>query len=320
MKTFTLNDGNVIPAFGLGTWKSPKDAVYEAVKAALKTGYTHIDAAWIYGNEDEVGKGLSESMAEGAIVRDNLFVTSKLWNSFHAPEDVEKGCKETLSALKLDYLDLYLMHWPIGINPGSGRPDYKRASPEYFVPLSECPFSATFEAMMALKEKGLVKSVGVSNFGVSKLEKLIEETGVVPVMNQVELHPYNPQPELKAYCEAKGIQLTAYSPLGSGDRPESMKAKDEPPLLENEVVKQAAVAEGISMAQLLIAWALDRGTVVIPKSTNAGRIEENFAAASHTLSADARKALDEIDIAFRYVSPEAWFIPGVTYEGESFWS
>ena len=319
MKTFTLNDGNVIPAFGLGTWKSPKNAVYEAVKTALRVGYTHVDAAWIYGNEDEVGQGLSESMAAGAIARDNLFVTSKLWNTFHAPEDVEKGCKETLSALKLDYLDLYLMHWPVAVDPGSESPDYKRVAPEYFIPLSECPLSVTFEAMVALQEKGLVKSVGVSNFGVSKLEKLIEETGVVPAMNQVELHPYNPQPELKAYCEKKGIRLTAYSPLGSGDRPESMKAKDEPPLLANEAVIQLAKAEGMSVAQLLIAWAIERGTVVIPKSTNAGRIEENFVAAGHTLSANTRKGLDEIGISYRYVSPASWFIPGVTYEGEGFW-
>lgn len=315
MKTFTLNDGTIVPAFGLGTWKSPKGEVYAAVKEALTVGYRHIDAAWIYLNEEEVGKGITESLDAGVLSREDLFVTSKLWNSFHKPEDVETGCQESLKALGLDYLDLYLMHWPVAFKPGTLGP-----KPEDFLPLSEVPLAATFEAMVALKEKGLVRSVGVSNFSVSKLEKLIKETGVVPSMNQVELHPYNPQPELKAYCDEKGIRLTAYSPLGSGDRPESMKAKDEPPLLENETVIQLAEAEGISAGQLLIAWAIDRGTVVIPKSTNAGRIAQNFAAASHSLSADARKALDEIGIAYRYVSPESWFIPGVTYEGEGFWA
>ncbi len=314
MKTLTLNDGNTIPVFGLGTWKSPKDAVYEAVKEALKIGYTHIDAAWIYSNENEVGRGIGESISAGAIAREDLFVTSKLWNSFHAPEAVEKGCKETLTALGLDYVDLYLMHWPVAVKPGTFG-----SNREDFIPLAECPLSATFEAMVALKQKGLARSVGVSNFSVSKLEKLIAETGVVPAMNQVELHPYNPQDELLAYCQEKGIQLTAYSPLGSGDRPDSMKAKDEPPLLENETVKALAKSEGISAAQLLIAWAIDRATVVIPKSTNAGRIKENFAAAPHELSTDARATLDAIDIKFRYVSPESWFIPGVTYEGEGFW-
>ena len=315
MKTFTLNDGTVIPAFGLGTWKSPKGEVYAAVKEALTVGYRHIDAAWIYLNEEEVGKGITESLESGVLSREDLFVTSKLWNSFHKPEDVETGCQESLKALGLEYLDLYLIHWPVAFKPGTLGP-----KPEDFLPLSEVPLSATFEAMVALKEKGLVRSVGVSNFSVSKLEKLIAETGVVPSMNQVELHPYNPQPELKAYCDEKGIRLTAYSPLGSGDRPESMKAKDEPPLLENETVIQLAASEGISAGQLLIAWAIDRGTVVIPKSTNAGRIAQNFAAASHSLSAEARKTLDEIGISYRYVSPESWFIPGVTYEGEGFWA
>lgn len=314
MKTFTLNDGSVIPAFGLGTWKSPKDAVYAAVKEALRVGYRHIDAAWIYQNEAEVGRGIGESIDAGVIERESLFVTSKLWNSFHAPADVEKGCKETLSALGLDYVDLYLMHWPVAFRPGTLGP--KEGD---FVPLSELPLHETFEAMLALKEKGLVRSVGVSNFSVSKLERLIEQTGVVPAMNQVELHPYNSQAELVAYCEAKGILLTAYSPLGSGDRPDSMKAKDEPPLLENETVLKTAEQEGVTPGQLLIAWAIDRGTVVIPKSTNAGRIAENFAAASHELSKTARAALDGIGIEYRYVSPESWFIPGVTYEGEGFW-
>ena len=314
MKTFTLNDGTVMPAFGLGTWKSPKGEVYAAVKEALRIGYKHVDAAWIYLNEAEVGKGIVESIESGVLAREELFVTSKLWNSFHRPEDVEKGAQESLTALGLDYLDLYLMHWPVAFKPGTLGP--KSGD---FLSLSEAPLEETFEAMVALKEKGLVKSVGVSNFSVSKLEKLIEKTGVVPAMNQVELHPYNSQPDLKAYCEEKGIQLTSYSPLGSGDRPDSMKAKDELPLLENDTVKQLAETEGISAAQLLIAWAMARETVVIPKSTNAGRIAENFAASSHKLSVEAQAALEDINISYRYVSPESWFIPGVTYEGESFW-
>ncbi|MEO1635275.1 MAG: aldo/keto reductase [Cyanobacteria bacterium J06631_9] len=315
MKSFTLNDGTIMPAFGLGTWKSPKDAVYEAVKEALRVGYRHIDAAWIYQNENEVGRAITESLSSGILTRDELFVTSKLWNSFHAPADVEKGCQETLSALGLDFVDLYLMHWPVAFRPGTLGP-----KPEDFVPLSDCPLSATFEALLTLKEKGLARSIGVSNFSVSKLEQLIGETGVVPAINQVELHPYNPQPELKQYCKEKGIRLTAYSPLGSSDRPDTMKAKDEPPLLENEAVISTAAVEGISPAQLLIAWAIDRGTVVIPKSTNAGRIAENLEGATHQLSASARQALDDIDVQYRYVSPESWFIKGVTYSGDSFWA
>lgn len=316
MKTFTLNDGNKIPAFGLGTWKSPKGEVREAVKEALKVGYRQIDAAWIYQNEQEVGQGLGESIEAGVVSREEIFVTSKLWNTFHAPEDVEKGCQETLDALGLDYLDLYLMHWPIAFKPGKSQ--HKEA--EDFWPLPEMPFAKTFEAMLALREKGLVKSVGVSNFTVSKLAQLIAESGAVPAMNQVELHPYNPQNELLDYCRDQEIQVTAYSPLGSGDRPDSMKQKDEPPLLDNETVISTAEKEGVTPAQLLIAWAIARDTVVIPKSTNAGRIAQNFEAASYSISPEAKAALDGIDIRYRYVSPETWFFPGVTYEGDSFWA
>ncbi|EDX87845.1 oxidoreductase, aldo/keto reductase family [Synechococcus sp. PCC 7335] len=305
-----------MPAFGLGTWKSPKGEVSKAVAEALTVGYTHVDAAWIYQNEQAVGAGISEAIKAGVIARDSLFVTSKLWNTFHQPEAVEKGCKESLDALGLDYLDLYLMHWPVAFKPGKSQHN----SADDFYSLSELPLSKTFEAMSQLREQGLVKSVGVSNFSISKIEKVIAEAGIVPAINQVEMHPYNPQNELLDYCHDQGIHVTAYSPLGSGDRPASLKAKDEPPLLENEDVKAIATEENLSPAQLLIAWALDRGTIVIPKSTNAKRISENLAAVEHTLSSDARTALDNIGIQHRYVNVSDWYIPGVTYEGSDFWS
>ncbi|MBD1913344.1 aldo/keto reductase [Leptolyngbya sp. FACHB-16] len=305
-----------MPALGLGTWKSREGDAYRAVKEALRVGYRHIDGAWIYQNEEEVGRGIRESIQEGVVERGDIFLTSKLWNSFHAPESVEAGCRETLNALGLEYLDLYLMHWPVAFRSGKKMPQ----GPDDFWPLSEMPVAKTFEAMVKLRDQGLVKSVGVSNFGVSRLEQLISESGHTPAVNQVELHPYNPQNELLAYCQEKGIYLTAYSPLGSSDRPASMKASDEPPLLDNPIVKDIAAEEGITPGQLLIAWAIDRGTSVIPKSVNPSRIAENFAIASHTLSSKARAALDGIDTRFRYVEPKDWFFPGITYTGESFWA
>jgi alcohol dehydrogenase (NADP+) len=316
MKEYTLNDRTVMPAFGLGTWKSPKGEVKTAVTEAMKVGYRHIDAAWIYQNEQEVGEGIQEAIASNFANREDLFITSKLWNTFHQPEAVERGCEETLKALNLDYLNLYLIHWPIAFRPEKPQQN----SPEDFFSINELPLSKTFEAMVTLREKGLVKSVGVSNCGISTLEKLINETGVVPAVNQVEMHPYNPQIELLNYCKVKGIRVTAYSPLGSSDRPDSMKKKDEPPLLENETVGAIAAQENLSSAQLLIAWGISRDTIVIPKSTNASRITENLAAAAHTLSAAAKAALDDISIRYRYVTVDSWFIPGVTYEDEDFWS
>ncbi|MEO1394719.1 MAG: aldo/keto reductase [Cyanobacteria bacterium J06634_5] len=315
MKSIMLRDGNTIPAFGLGTWKSPKGEVRKAVAEALRVGYRHIDAAWIYQNEAEVGAGINDAIQAGDVTREDMFVTSKLWNTFHAPEAVETGCQETLSALGLEYLDLYLIHWPVAFKPGIEQHN----SREDFWSITELPLSETFSAMLKLRDKGLVKSVGVSNCGLSILKKLVAESDEAPAMNQIELHPYNRQTALLQYCHDNNIAVTAYSPLGSGDRPQSMKQKGEPPLLENEVVNAIATKEGITPAQLLIAWAIDRDTVVIPKSTNPDRIAENLAAATHTLSSEARSALDNIDIQYRYVSPNAWFIPGVTYEGDSFW-
>ncbi len=316
MKKFTLNDGNIIPAFGLGTWKSQEGEAYRAIKEALRVGYKHIDGAWIYQNEDEVGRGIRESIQESVVKREEVFLTSKLWNSFHVPEDVETGCRKSLTNLGLEYVDLYLMHWPVAFRGGKLMPE----GMEDFWSLSELPLAKTFEAMLKLRDKGLVKSVGVSNFSISKLEKLITDSGVVPAVNQVELHPYNPQEELFAYCRDQGIHLTAYSPLGSGDRPESLKQKGEPPVLENEVIKVTAAEEGLTPAQLLIAWAIDRGTSVIPKSANPGRIAENLAAASHTLSSKARSVIDGIDTRFRYVNIKEWSLPGITYEGSDFWA
>ncbi|MEM9164887.1 MAG: aldo/keto reductase, partial [Cyanobacteria bacterium P01_F01_bin.4] len=164
MKTFTLNDGHKIPAFGLGTWKSHEGDAYQSVKEAIRIGYRHIDGAWIYGNEAEVGRAICESISDGVVAREDLFVTSKLWNSFHAPDDVETGCRETLTSFGLEYLDLYLIHWPVAFRPGPVMPE----GPEGFWPLSEMPLSKTFKAMVKLRDQGLVKSVGVSNFTISK--------------------------------------------------------------------------------------------------------------------------------------------------------
>ncbi|MEO0758270.1 MAG: aldo/keto reductase [Cyanobacteria bacterium J06648_16] len=315
MKTFTLNDGNEIPAIGLGTWKSTDGSACLAVKEALRVGYRHVDGAWIYRNEDEVGEGIRKSIEAGVLKREELFLTSKLWNSFHGPDDVEAGCRETLEALGLDYLDLYLIHWPVSFRPDKVMPE----GPDDFWPITELPWAETFRAMATLKEKGLVKSIGVSNFSVSKLEQLMDESGLTPAVNQVELHPYNPQSELLSYCQEHNILLTAYSPLGSMDRSDSMKQADEPPLLENDRIKDIAKTEGVTPAQLLIAWAIARGTSVIPKSSNPDRIAENFAAAAHDLSSEAKSALDDVGIRYRYISPEGWFVPGVTYTGDNFW-
>ena len=272
-KQLTFENGDKIDAIGLGTWKSAPGKVGDAVKTALKVGYRHIDCAAVYGNEKEVGEALQQSFSEYDIKRKDVWITSKLWNTAHKPDDVIPALKQTLSDLQLEYLDLYLIHWPIAFKPGlEGFPQ----SDDDYLSLDEVPIVETWKAMLEAKEQGLIKHAGVSNFSIKKLKNLSAKTDDAPEMNQIELHPYLQQDNMLDYCKDNGIHVTAYSPLGSSDRPDSMKADDEPSLLENEVIHDIADKHDATPAQVLIKWAVERDTIVIPKSTNAGRIEENL--------------------------------------------
>ena len=301
MKTFEFSNGDRIDAIGLGTWKSEPGEVGTAVKTALEVGYRHIDCAAIYGNEAEVGEALTESMKEQEIDREELFITSKLWNTEHKKEDVIPALKQTLSDLQLDYLDLYLIHWPVAYRPDI---DNFPEDDDDYLPPEEAPIIETWEAMLEAKEQGLIKHVGVSNFSSKKLEDLISLTDHTPEMNQVELHPYLQQDKLLTYCKDHDILVTAYSPLGSGDRPERMKKDNEPTLLNNEVITTIAAKHDVTPAQVLIKWAVERDTIVIPKSTNDERIEENFNSKDLDLDREDMNRIRELDINYRYLDGE----------------
>lgn len=272
-RKITLNTGAEMPLVGLGTWLSKPDEVRKAVKYALETGYRHLDCAYVYRNEDEVGQGIRES----GVPRSEIFVTSKLWNTHHRKEYVKSAVKASLEALGLEYLDLYLIHWPVSfIN--TGKPEDTPVVPtlDYLIPkkdgvvqIEEVDPLETWKAMEELVEQGLVKAIGLSNFTIEKIQHVLDHCKIKPAQLQVELHPGLQQPELVDFCHKHGIQVTAYSPLGNN-------VYGEERIVDDPVIVNVAKKLNKSPAQVCIAFAAQRGIVVIPKSVTESRIKENF--------------------------------------------
>ncbi len=264
--TVKLNDGNHIPQLGYGVWQVGNDEAITAVSEALKAGYRHIDTAAIYGNEEGVGKAIRNS----GIERGDIFLTTKLWNGEQGYEPTLKAFDTSLKKLGADYVDLYLIHWPIP---------------------SKDLFMETWRAFLRLKEEGRAKSIGVSNFRTADLERVIKESGVTPVLNQIELHPQFQQDELRLFHSKHNIATEAWSPLGQGR------------ILEDSTLKTIAAKHGKSVAQVILRWHIETGNIVIPKSVTPARIKENFDIFDFRLNGTDHDAITKLDKADGRIGP-----------------
>jgi alcohol dehydrogenase (NADP+) len=306
-----FSNSDAMPLLGLGTWRATREETYSAVFEALKVGYRHVDCAFIYGNEDVIGQALSDALAQKIVRREELFVTSKLWNDAHEKAGVRPALQATLRSLRLDYLDLYLMHWPVALRRGTLFP----ARPDEFLSPEQAPLAETWAAMEACRRQGLCRHIGVSNFTQRKLSALLQTAAQKPEMNQVELHPYLQQPELVAFCRQNGVHVTAYAPLGAGMSEKEGKA----PILSNPTIREIAQKHRCTAAQVALAWGMSRGTVVIPKSVKPHRIAENFAAQGVALDANDMERIASLSCNLRITTGSIWTMEGSPYSAGYLW-
>lgn len=302
-------NGTPFPTLGLGTWKSEPGAVSKIVKAAIETGYRAIDCACDYGNEHEVGEGIKAGLQAADIPREKLFITSKLWNTYHRREHVRPACERTLADLGVDYLDLYLIHFPISLKYV---PFEKRYPPEWIhdpdneahntLIVDDVPVRETWEAMEALVDDGLVKHIGISNFPVALIQDLLSYARIKPSVLQVELHPYLQQTRLLEVCKRNNIVVTAFSPLGAASYVALNMDKGDD-LLKDPVLQAIADRNGRSVAQVCIRWGIQRGSAIIPKTTREERLKENMDVFGWELSDNDMEEIAKLDRGRRYNDP-----------------
>jgi D-xylose reductase len=301
--------GDNLPAVGFGLWKIDKPDTAGLVHAAIEAGYRHLDSAADYGNEKEAGEGIKSALAAGLCQREELWVTSKLWNTYHRPEHVRAACEKTLSDLGLDYLDLYLIHFPIALKFVDF--DVRYPSEWFFDPDAEAPrmeidpvpLHQTWAAMEDLKESGLVKHIGVCNYNSALLHDLMAYAKQKPEVLQVEAHPYLTQERLIKLAQDYGMTVTAFSPLGALSYVSLDMATENESVLETDAVKTAAARLGKTPAQVVLRWGVQRGTAIIPKTARKERLKENLALFDFELSAEEMQAISALNSNRRFNDP-----------------
>lgn len=319
--TIKLNNGREMPLVGFGLWKVNNDTCADQVYNAIKTGYRLFDGACDYGNEVEAGQGVKRAIDEGLVKREDLFIVSKLWNSFHDKERVAPICKKQLADWGIDYFDLYIIHFPVAIKYVDPSVRYP---PGFFYEDNKLEFSnatleETYHAMEALYEQGLIKSLGISNYNGALLLDLFRYAKQLPQTLQIEHHPYLTQEPLLKLCKERGIAVTAYSSFGPLSFVElnMQKAKDTPMLFDHDVIKSIADAHGKTPAQVLLRWSTQRGVAVIPKSNNQSRLAQNLDVCSFDLKQDEIEKISALDKGLRFNNPtNVSVLPGCIGRGD----
>lgn len=308
-QSIALVSGAQLPSLGLGLWKIPPQQTAYMVQSAIEIGYRHIDAACDYGNEREAGEGIKIALDRGLCTRQQLWVTSKLWNTYHRPDHVRPALERSLRDLKLDYLDLYLIHFPITLKyvpmeeryPPGWIYDPACSTPRMVV--DSIPIAETWGAMEELQRSGLCRHIGVSNFCIALIRDLLASATIRPAVLQVESHPYLTQPNLLRYCQQEQIAYTAFSPLGAGSYVELGMASSSESVLQQPLIVELARKYSRTPAQITLRWAIQRGTAAVPKTSRVERLAENFRLFDFELDSQDLESISNLDRNQRFNDP-----------------